>query len=156
MDDNQKSLTRANRLKDGENQIQVNETSFLPSLEMMNREQNALVATVITNDGIDIAELNKFIEIALITEHRNKNFTVFEKVYNKVMANSMFGMGNNKKEDFKYENMKRILYPMRLCTKEDFTTRHYPVSDEFEDKLKYRVCPDIKKDDPHYKVKNLY
>jgi len=52
--------------------------------------------------------------------------------------------------------MKRILYPMRICTKEDFTSRGYPVTDEFERKLKYRVCPEIKKDDPNYKVQNLY
>jgi len=52
--------------------------------------------------------------------------------------------------------MKRILYPMRICTKEDFTSRGYAVSEEFESKLKNRVCPDIAKDDPNYKVKNLY
>ena len=64
--------------------------------------------------------------------------------------------GANMEEHFKYENMKRILYPMRICTKEDFTSRGYAVTEEFESKLKNRVCPDIAKDDPNYKVKNLY
>jgi hypothetical protein len=45
---------------------------------------------------------------------------------------------------------------MRLCTKEDFTSRGYNITEEFESKLNYRVCPDIAKDDPHYMVQNLY
>lgn len=52
--------------------------------------------------------------------------------------------------------MKRILYPMKLCTAEDFTSRGYSVTEEFTSKLRYRVCPDIAKDDLHYKVQNLY
>ena len=105
------------------------------------------------DDGINIQELNKFIEIVLILENRNKNFTVFEKIVNDVLSGTVFGSGE---ERFKYENMKRILYPMRICTKEDFASRGYAVSEEFESKLKNRVCPDIAKDDPHYKVENLY
>ena len=52
--------------------------------------------------------------------------------------------------------MKRILYPMRKCVKEDFTSRGYKVSQTFEDKLKNRVCPDIDTNDPLYRVENLY
>jgi hypothetical protein len=98
-------------------------------------------------------ELNKYIEIVLILENRNKNFTVFEQVYQNVMMGTIFEL---KEQRFKYEHMKRILYPMRVCTAEDFTSRGYAVSEAFAAKLQYRVCPDIRKDDPHYKVKNLY
>jgi len=43
------------------------------------------------NDGIDIQELNKFIEIVLILENRNKNFTVFEKMVHNVLSGTVFG-----------------------------------------------------------------
>ena len=52
--------------------------------------------------------------------------------------------------------MTRIFYPMKLCTKDDFALRGYPVTDEFNSKLKSRLCPDISRDDPNYLVENLY
>ena len=46
---------------------------------------------MITDDhGIDLVEMNKFIEIGLITEHRNKNFTKFEEMFNDIVAGTMF------------------------------------------------------------------
>ena len=82
---------RANRLKNGENIIRINETSFLPSLEMLNREQNKVVASVLSlEDGIDIKELETFVEIVLILELRDQKFTDLERLYTGAVTGTIF------------------------------------------------------------------
>jgi hypothetical protein len=67
IDDNTKTNKRANRLINGENVIFINETNFLPHLELINRYSNPDVEKVLG----DLTELQKYIEVALITENRN-------------------------------------------------------------------------------------
>ena len=45
---------------------------------------------------------------------------------------------------------------MRLCKKEDFTSRKYKVTANFEKLINFRVCPDISDSDKNYAIKNLY
>ena len=46
---------------------------------MLNREQNKVVTSVLNlEDGININELEKYVEIALILELRDQKFTQFE------------------------------------------------------------------------------
>jgi hypothetical protein len=52
-------------------------------------------------------------------------------------------------------NIKRVIYPMRICKESDFSESGFNVTPAFLKKLKYRLCPDIPNDD-HYKVHNLY
>ena len=101
------------------------------------------IDTTVINDktGIDVIKLRRYIEIALILENRNKN--------HKFEPDKVTGA-------YPDYNMTRILYPMKLCTKEDFISRKYDVSEKFASKLKNRLCPDIEKDDPNYIIKNLY
>ena len=94
----------------------------------------------VVNDetGVDLAKLNKYMHAALIIENRNKKY---------LKTDDNISIKNG---------MLRIYYPMKICTKEDFTSRQYEVTDEFVSKLKNRLCPDISRDDPNYFVKNLY
>ena len=45
---------------------------------------------------------------------------------------------------------------MKVCSATDFDKKGFEMNDEFSDSLKYRLCPDIPKDDPNYIIKNLY
>ena len=72
MDDNLKSNSRANKLIDGEHTVFINETSFLPSLELINRFNDKKVGEAIGNN----TELQKYIEVALIIENRNINHDI--------------------------------------------------------------------------------
>ena len=118
LDDNSKVTIRANHLVEGEDLIDVLDTNFLAALELVDQHDDPLVQTVLP-DGVVLNELRKYIEPAIIVEHRNI------------------------KHDMTPDQLKRILYPMRICTKEDFTSKDFHVSKEFEQQLKYRLCPDI-------------
>ena len=59
------------------------------------------------------------------------------------MIKDVYQVNETNTNYFKFEKMKRILYPLRLCTKDDYTSRGVNVTDEFVNNLKYRLCPDI-------------
>ena len=111
----------------------MNETHFMPSVGFVNQHGDAVVNSVLKDGSLDLPELRKFVEPVLIVEHRSLNNT----------------SGSD-------DGYKRILYQMRMCTKEDYISKKYKVTPMFETKLKSRICPDINKDDEKYMVKNLY
>ena len=66
---------------------------------------------VLTNDGIDLNELHTYIEPLLVIGIRNKDYPPDVP-----------------------DNVRRYFYPFRKCTKEDFTSRGYNVTELFHKK----------------------
>ena len=80
----------------------------MPSLELITRtDGDDDIDGTIVNDhtGVNLEKLNKYINVALIIEDRNKKYMTTDK--NITIKNGMI----------------RIYYPMRLCTKDDFASR---------------------------------
>jgi hypothetical protein len=91
--DLQTSTSRTNYLIDGENIIEVAKTEFLPNLEIVDYyNSDPLIKTILTDEGVNLKELNKYVEPVVVVRHRNVNHTD------------------------QYDNSKRYIYPMRLCT----------------------------------------
>ena len=111
----------------GEERIKVGEIHFLTSLEIES-DGSEEGAKILKEDGVDLEELMTYIEPMVIVRIRNKNFK---------------GLRNN---------YKRIVYKMRRCTTEDFTSRHYIVQNHFQNSIKNRLCPDIKREEELYYV----
>jgi hypothetical protein len=100
----------------------------MPSLELSNQEVGDEIMESVLGNGLNLEELKKYIEVAIIVEHRNVNFTMTSDI------------------------IKRIIYPFRKCESHDFTSRKFNMSKEFEDQLTYRLCPNITGED----LKNYY
>ena len=142
LEDKKKSLARANRLTQDESEIEIKSSNFLTSLELINRANDDIVGEVINGkEGIDIQKLKEYIEIALVIENRNHNFNIPDELISH--DSKYFDIASY----IDYANVKRILYPMRNCKKEDFTSRGIHVSKRFESIIKNRICPDIRQDD---------
>ena len=71
LDDVNKLLSRANLLVDGEDTIDVAKTQFLPSIELGNQEVGDEIMDQVLGNGINIDELFKYIEPAIVFENRN-------------------------------------------------------------------------------------
>ena len=63
-------------MSNDEDAILMNETNFLLSLEVINRQKNKTVGDIIGN----LTELNKYIEPTLIIENRNVNHNISNEV----------------------------------------------------------------------------
>ena len=91
----------------------------------------------VLGNGVNIEELFTYIEPAIVTENRNTNHT--------------------KISDMNGDIIKRILYPMKKCHPNDFILKGFKMSVEFEEKLNYRLCPNIPDEGTNnYIIKNLY
>jgi len=103
LDDTQINKSRTNYLVDGENEIDVENSSFLPMLEFVDWFNHPVVQTFLTPDGIVLEELLNFMEPAITIRDRNHNYT-------------------------NYDTSKRYLYPMKVCEANDFIKRGYKMS----------------------------
>ena len=98
MDDNIQSLTRANNLKDGTDEIEISKTNILPSISFNVLEENSITNSIIKQNGIDLNELSKYINIVLVIQQ---------------------------KVDYKYKS--NLVYPVRICKVSDFENHNYVV-----------------------------
>ena len=49
------------------------------------------------------------------------------------------------------------MFPLKVCTKEDFTKRNFELSKEFEKNLVNRLCPDVDEEfEDFYEIRNIY
>jgi hypothetical protein len=129
-DDVQTHKFRPNYLLDGENIINITDSTFLPSLELYsNIKDDTRINAIIRKDGTGIVmeELLTYIEPVIM------------------IVNETEGNPN-----------QQFIYPMKVCTPSDFEKKGLNLTTEFSSSVSNRLCPDIKKDDPHYIVKNLY
>ncbi len=136
LDDRYNSFNRANHLKNGEEEIYINGSKFMPSLELIKWKSDPAIDKVLTPNGINITELQTYVEPNIVVALRNKSFN----------------------DGFAFDtpgNTKRIIYPMRICKIEDFTDNGFNASESFEKFVTNRLCPDVPIED-HYRVKNLY
>ena len=102
IDDTERQRLRTNYLRNGENIINVGNSSFLPNLELWSVTGGLLVESIITPIGIDMTELLTYMNPLIYYEERNENFTLFT-----------------------FDNVKRYLTQMRVCKKSDFESRGY-------------------------------
>ena len=102
LDDTEKQRLRTNSLRNGENIIDVGNSSLLPNLELWSATGGLLVESIITPTGIDMTELLTYINPKIEYNDRNENFT-----------------------SFSFDKTKRYLTPMRVCKKSDFESRGY-------------------------------
>ena len=137
IDDNSKINGRVNHLLDGEDRIDVAQSQFLPSIELGNQEVGDEAMEKVLGNGINIEELFTYIEPAIVTENRNVN--------------------HSKIASMKGDTIKRILYPMKKCQPNDFLSKSFNMSADFEAKLNYRLCPNIPDNETsNYIIRNLY
>ena len=109
----------------------MRENNFLPTLELLKWENSPDIDLILTDDGLDLDELLTYIEPTVIIAHRNSDF---------VDAPS---------------RMKRVIYPMRRCSEQDFVDHGYTVTPLFKARIINRLCPDIPKE-TIFKVKHVY
>jgi hypothetical protein len=131
LDDRYNSFNRANHLQNGEEEIQMKGSRFLPSLELINWFSAPAIDKILTPNGIDMAELLTYIEPTIVIGVRNRSFTDAP------------------------DYMRRIIYPMRICHIKDFTDIGYESSHNFDKSVRNRLCPHVPVDE-HFRVKNLY
>jgi hypothetical protein len=96
LDDLYNSFNRANHLLNGEEEIFINGSRFLPSLELIKWESNPIIDKILTPNGINITELLTYVEPNIVVGIRNKSF----------------------EDGFAFDtpgNERRIIYPMRVC-----------------------------------------
>jgi hypothetical protein len=96
LDDRYNSFNRANHLINGEEEILINGSRFLPSLELIKWENNPVIDKILTPNGINITELQTYVEPNIVVGIRNKSF----------------------EDGFAFDtpdNEKRLIYPMRVC-----------------------------------------
>jgi hypothetical protein len=94
--DRYNSFNRANHLINGEEEILINGSRFLPSLELIKWKSNPIIDKILTPNGINITELQTYVEPNIVIGIRNKSFV----------------------EGFAFDtpgNEIRIIYPMRVC-----------------------------------------
>ena len=131
--DLQTATSRTNYLIDGENIIEVAKSDFLPNLEIVDYyNSDPLIKTILTEEGVNLNELYKYVEPVVVVRSRNVDFSDH------------------------YDSSKRYIYPMRVCTQQDFIQRNFIVNKNFAESVKYRLCPDISEDDENFIIKNLY
>ena len=100
IDDTEKQRLRTNYLRNGENIIDVGNSSLLPNLELLSVVGGLYFESIITPTGINMTELLTYINPLTFYHERNENFTSFTKT-------------------------KYNLTPMRVCKKSDFESRGY-------------------------------
>jgi hypothetical protein len=83
-------------LQNGEEEIRISESKFLPSLELVKWDDSLEINKILTPNGIDMSELLTIIEPSVIINFRNKEYT-----------------------DSPY-NTRSLIYPMRVCKISDF------------------------------------
>ena len=100
IDDTEKQRLRTNYLRNGENIINVGNSSLLPNLDLWSISGGLLVESIITPTGINMTELLTYIDPKMEYSERNENFTAFDKV-------------------------ERYHTQMRVCKKSDFESRGF-------------------------------
>ena len=95
-------------------------------MELVQRIKNNLNDKVFLNDKIDIKELSTFIKIVTVVRTKTEKAAT------------------------------EIQFPVRHCTIEDFKSRGMIITQDFRYRIAHRLCPNIPKNDPNYKVENLY
>ena len=100
IDDTEKQRLRTNYLRNGENIINVGNSSLLPNIELWSTSGGLQFDSIITPTGINMTELLTYIDPQIQYGERNENFTSFD-------------------------NRKRYHTPMRVCKKSDFESRGY-------------------------------
>ena len=79
IDDTEKQRLRTNYERNGENIINVGNSSLLPNLDLYNYVGDPLVATILTPTGINMTELLTYIDPLTEFEEKNENFTSIDK-----------------------------------------------------------------------------
>ena len=102
IDDTEKQRLRTNYERNGENIINVGNSSLLPNLELWSVEGGLLAESVLTPTGINMTELLTYIDPKMEYHERNENFS-----------------------SFSFDKTKRYFTPMRVCKKSDFESRGY-------------------------------
>ena len=100
IDDTEKQRLRTNYERNGENIINVGNSSFLPNFEFRSIAGGSLVESIITPTGINMTELLTYIDPVMVHEENNENFTSLDGI-------------------------KRYISQMRVCKKSDFESRGY-------------------------------
>ena len=70
-DDVQTDRSRPNSLLDGENIIEVHNSTFLPSIELVQHRDDPRVNSIFGKDGIVIEELLTYIEPVIVIRNRS-------------------------------------------------------------------------------------
>ena len=100
IDDTEKQRLRTNYERNGENIINVGNSSLLPNLELWSATGGLWFESIVTPTGINMTELLTYIDPVIEYDERNENFTSFDKIH-------------------------RYHTPMRVCKKSDFESRGY-------------------------------
>ena len=134
LDDSEKQRSRSNNLRNGENIINIGNSSLLPNLDFVNYNGDELIKTVIDPvSGINMTELLTYFDPNIVHRERNENYT------------------------FVYDKSYRYISQMRKCEKSDFESRGYFSNSKDENPFRNRLCPDIKEENAQdFILKNLY
>ena len=69
IDNNYQSFTRANHLKNGEEEIHIKESNFLPSMELIKWSDCPDIDLILEEDGLNMLELKTYLDPTVIVAY---------------------------------------------------------------------------------------
>ena len=125
-----KSQAVTNTFEGQFSEITIQDHHFLPSLAVDFPQSYNNKDKILREDGsIDLEQLQNYFLIEVSCNQRTKGKSTF------------------------------VNYPIKQCSLEDFKkmeNTEFDEGDEFHLMIKHRLCPDVPKDSPFYKLKNSY